>query len=378
MKIGVMLQSLHHSGGIGTYTRHIVKNLLALDKKNEYILIYPSFRTNQAKKSFGLYSNYENCTEVLSPASIPHYWDHVVVPRIAKKHGVDLLFNPYESIPLRGNFRKIFVLHNSERFIMPEVFWFSERYTGRLRMKALMRAADCIISVSHKVAEELVQATGLPESKFRVVHNAAGEEFQPVRDVATLERIREKYRLPNDFVLFVGRIYPQKNFAGLLEAFKHTIDRIPHQLVVAGDTHPKLKHGLDLIEKLNLRDRVQSVGWVGHDDLPALYSLATCFIIPSFHESCSVALLEALSCGCPVIASNAGGNPEVVGEAALLVDPANTIEIKDAMLKVLSDADLRQRLAQAGLARAQEFSWAKSAAQTLKVFYEFSGRIPLA
>jgi glycosyltransferase involved in cell wall biosynthesis len=370
-----MLQSLHHFGGIGTYTRHIVKHLLALDKENEYVFFYPSFK--QGRKFFGLYKNYENCTEVLSSSLIPimHYWDQISVPFLAKKYGIDVLFNPYESIPVRGNFRKIFVLHNSERFIMPEVFWYSERYTGRLRMQALMRAADCIISVSHKVAEDLMQMTGLPQSKFRVVHNAPGEEFQPIKDTATHALVREKYRLPHDFVLFVGRIYPQKNFSGLLEAFHLIAHKVPHQLVVAGGTHPKFKLDSDLIQKLNLKDRIQFVGWVGHEDLPALYNLATCLVIPSFHESCSVALLEALSCGCPVIASKTGGNPEVVGDAALLVDPANPVEISDTILKVLADADLRQRLAQAGLVRAQEFSWEKSAAKTLKVFSEFSGRV---
>jgi glycosyltransferase involved in cell wall biosynthesis len=368
----VMLQSLHHRGGIGTYTRHIVNHLLKLDRENEYVLIYPSFRTNEAKKSFGSYRAYANCTEVLTPRSIPHYWDHVVVPRVAKQYGIDVVFNPYESIPVRGPFRKVFVLHNSERFIMPEVFWFSERYTGRLRMQVLMKAADCVISVSHKVAGDLMKATGLPRSKFRIVHNAPGPEFQPVKDQATLDAVRAKYRLPAEFVLFVGRVYAQKNFIGLVKAFHLLAGQVPHQLVVAGETHPKFKDDPQLIERLGLQERVQFIGWVGHDDLPALYSLATCLVIPSFHESCSVALLEALACGCPVVASKTGGNPEVAADAALLVDPANPVEMKDAILRVLGDPAIQQRLSQAGMVRAREFSWEKSAARTLDIISEFA------
>lgn len=373
MKIGVMLQSLHHFGGIGTYTRHIVKHLLELDRENQYVLIYPSFRTNQARASFGRYRGYQNCTEVLSPVSVPHVWDHVLVPRIARRYGVDVLFNPYESIPLWGRFRKVFVLHNSERFIMPEVFWLSERYTGWLRMKAMMKAADYIISVSHKVAADLVAATGLPRSRLRVVHNAAGEEFRPVTDPATLEGVRVKYRLPREFVLFVGRIYSQKNFAGMLDAFHRIAGDVPHDLVVAGEAHPKFKRGLQAPQARQLEGRVRFIGWVGHEDLPALYTLATCFVIPSFHESCSVALLEALSCGCPVVASRTGGNPEVAAEAALFVDPADAGDIARAMRMVLLDPDLQRRLSQAGLARSREFSWERSAAETLRIFHDLGG-----
>ena len=167
----------------------------------------------------------------------------------------------------------------------------------------------------------IVKATGLSKAKFRVVHNAPAEQFRPIQDEAQRAIIKEKYRLPDDFILFVGGIYPSKNFRGLLEAFRLVARDLPHTLVVAGNTRWKSAQDMRLIDDLGLTERVQRLGWVSQEDLPVLYNLATCFVIPSFHESCSVALLEALACGCPVIASQVCGNPEVAEDAALFVDP---------------------------------------------------------
>jgi glycosyltransferase involved in cell wall biosynthesis len=372
MRIGIMLQSLHHFGGIGTYTRHIVQHLLNIDKENEYVIIYPSF--GKSHTSFGKYKGFDNATEVLSESLIPHayYWDHFVVPGVARKHGIDLIFNPFLSVPLRGNFKKVFVAHGCEWFIMPEVFWFTARYSGRLIMQAIMKAADIVISVSQNVADELVKATKLPKEKFRVIYNAPGEEFRPVKDETILKLAKEKYCLPDDFILFVGGIYPTKNFGGLIQAFHRVAHDIPHTLVVAGNTRWKSQRDMRLIHDLVLEDRVQCIGWISHEDLPSLYTLATCFIIPSFHESCSVALLEALSCGCPVIASHAGGNPEVVGDAALLVDPHSVRDIKEAILKVVATPELRRELAKKALVRAENFSWEKCARETLQIFADLA------
>jgi glycosyltransferase involved in cell wall biosynthesis len=372
MRIAIMLQSIRHLGGIGVYTQHIVDEMLALDRKREYVLLYPSF--GQSHKELGRYHAYENVTEVLSKSLVPHgyYWDHMVVPRVARRYGIDLLFNPFNSISLVGNFKKIFVIHGTEWFIMPEVFWWSARLTGRWRMTAMMKAADIIISVSHNVADEIVKATGLPKEKFRVIHNAPGENFRPIPDEAQRAFIKEKYRLPDDFFLFVGGIYPTKNFGRLVQAFRLVARDIPHTLVVAGHMRWKSAQDMRLIDDLGLADRVQILGWVSQEDLPALYNLATCFVIPSLHESCSVALLEALACGCPVIASRVGGNPEVADDAALFVNPRNITEIKDAILQVAGDADLRHQLARKALARAQHFSWKKSALETLHIFDEFN------
>lgn len=370
MRVAITLQSLHHFGGIGIYTQQIVKHLLELDKKNEYVLIFPSF--GQAHKSLGWYREYPNATEILTRSLFPHgyYWDHFVVPHIAKRFQADLVFNPFISVPLFGNFKKVFVVHGCEWFLMPEVFWFAERMAGKFRMKLFMSLADRVISVSKQISMELIRGTGLPADKFRVVHNAAAEQFKPVTDAATLKLIKAKYNLPAEYVLFVGGIYPQKNFGALLEAFAAVLPATSHHLVVAGDLRWKSAGDYRKIKQLKLNGRVRMLGWVSQEDLPAIYSLATCFVLPSLYESCSVALLEAVSCGCPIVASNTGGNPEVLGDAGILVDPANTPELTSALSRILFDANLRNRLSRKAADRAKHFGWQKAAAETLRVFEE--------
>lgn len=370
MRIGMTLQSFLHAGGIGIYTREIVKHLLELDKTNEYVFFYPSF--GQSHRSLGQFKHFPNVTEVLSRSLVPHghYWDHLVVPREAKKYGIDILFNPYQSVPLRGDFKKVLILHNSEWFVMPEVFWLTERLTGALRMKAVMRAADRIISVSNAVTQDCVWATGICASKFKTIYHGVGDEFKRITDETKLRSIKDKYHLPDKFILFVGGIYPQKNFGGLIQAFSFVAREAPHQLVVAGTARWKCKDDLELINEKGLENRVQLLGWVNPEDLPALYTLADCFVYPSFYEGFGLCLIEANACGCPVVAAFTGALPEVAQDAAVLIDPKNIVEMKEAILKVLSDAALRQDLVEKGLKRAKDFTWDRCASETLRIFHE--------
>jgi glycosyltransferase involved in cell wall biosynthesis len=156
----------------------------------------------------------------------------------------------------------------------------------------------------------------------------------------------------------------------LLRAFYGLVKDVPHRLVVAGHNRWSTSEDMRLVEELGLEDRIDFLGWVDHDDLPALYNLATCFLIPSLFESCSVALVEAMSCGCPVIGANTGGNPEVVQDAAILLDPMDTSGLETAIRRVIADRALRDDLASRGLRRAADFGWDKSAARTLALLHE--------
>ena len=284
MRIAIPLQSLRYQGGIATYTQEIVSRMIEMDRGNHYILIYPTFE--KAREDYGRYRHVQHVTEVLTGALVPigHYWTQAVVPGVARRNRADIVFNPWLSIPLYGKYKKVFVMHNCEWYNMPEVFWFTERLWGRPRMTAYMKAADIVISVSQKVADVLADATGLPPSRFRVIHNAAGDNFRPIDDPGELARVKQKYGLADDFLLFVGAIYPQKNFGTLLRAFHGLVKDVPHRLVVAGHNRWSTSEDMRLVKELGLEDRVDFLGWVGHDDLPALYNLATCFLIPSLFE----------------------------------------------------------------------------------------------
>jgi glycosyltransferase involved in cell wall biosynthesis len=376
MRIGIMLRCLEYRGGIATYTQQLIRHMVERDRANEYVLFYPWFE--RARRRAGAFAHLEHVSEVVtrSPVPLVHYWDQVTVPQAARKHGVDVLFNPFISIPVLGQFRKVFVMHNCEWYNMPEVFPPIERMWGRPRMDACMRAADRIISVSGRVADELIARTGIPAGKFRVIHNAPAAGFRPVQDAAALRAARERLGLPEQFLLFVGGIYPQKNFSAVLRAFAAVKDDIPHDLVVAGMMRWKTGPEERLLRELDLGTRIRMLGWTSQDDLVALYNLATCFVIPSYFESCSVALLEAMACGCPVIASDAGGNPEVVAGAALLHHPDDTAGLTAAIRRIVSEPALRQSLSTRGVERSHAFGWEKTARETLGVIEELRPAAP--
>ena len=142
---------------------------------------------------------------------------------------------------------------------------------------------------------------------------------------------------------------------------------MPHNLVVAGYSGWGCEEEFAQIEHLNLKDRVQFVDWVDQGDLAAFYNLAALFVYPSFYEAFGIPLLEAMACGCPIVASHTGAIPEIAGDAACLVDPRDAKSIADGMHRVLKDGDFRSDMISKGLRRAKQFSWQKCAAKTLEV-----------
>jgi len=198
------------------------------------------------------------------------------------------------------------------------------------------------------------------------------EKFKVETDCDRLAQTRAKYHLPERFILFVGRLYPQKNFATLARAFAIVKDQIPHRLIVAGQPRFKFEGELNLLRELGIGDRVNFLHYVPNDELPVIYNLADCFVYPSFYESFGLAQLEAMGCGCPVIGANAGAIPEVTGGAAMLFDPHSPQELSQAILKVTCEPEVRRNLVERGLARVREFTWDRTARETLAVFRELA------
>jgi glycosyltransferase involved in cell wall biosynthesis len=371
MRIAITLQSLDPTwGGIGIYTEQIVRHLLQIDQSNEYVLIYPGF--GAARSRLGQFQRkYDNVTEVETSSSrlpIGTYWDQVIVPPVAKAHRPDLLFNPFWSVPMRGDYKKVIIMHAVELHTMPSTFDLRQRLQWLLRDFVLTRAVDTIISISHLMARDLITYLKLPPEKIRTIYHGVGEHFQIVKDEARLAYARSEYRLPDRFILFVGFLYPQKNFGSLLRAFHKIAGQIPHDLVVAGRPRWKFQEELVLMEQLGLKDRVRFLYFVAHDELPLIYNLADCFVCPSFYEAFGLAGVEAMACGCPVAASNAAALPEVLGDAALLFDPHDPDAIADALLTLLNDQEVRRSYIDKGLVRARRYSWDRCARETLQLF----------
>jgi alpha-1,3-rhamnosyl/mannosyltransferase len=184
-----------------------------------------------------------------------------------------------------------------------------------------------------------------------------------------VEAVRRRYEVPQAFILYVGINKPHKNLARLVAAFAQLAVQIPDvALVLAGRPDPRYDDAQRAVTEFGIAGRVRFIGDVAQADLPALYSSAACFAFPSLYEGFGLPVLEAMACGTPVVCSNAGSLPEVVGDAAIQVPPQDVHALAAALMVILQDGRLWTRLHRAGLVRAQAFTWERTARETLRVY----------
>jgi glycosyltransferase involved in cell wall biosynthesis len=224
--------------------------------------------------------------------------------------------------------------------------------------------------VSHSTARDVETFLGVPHDRLRVVPLGVAPVFRP-QSAEVVAELRRRLELPDRFCLFVSTIEPRKNLPVLLDAWSHLEHRVP--LVVVGSTGWRAR---EIEAKLDrARGDVQRLGTVARRDLPALYSAADCLCHPSWYEGFGLPPLEAMACGTPVVVSDRSSLPEVVGDAGLLVDPADPDAWTAALERVLGDRELRNDLRRRGRARAASFTWTRTAKETWRVLEEAAGRV---
>ena len=359
MNIGIMVRTIDEKQGIGIYTINLLDNMLSLDKENKYVLFY--YNTNY----FDRYSSYPSVTRELVTAGNKLLWDQFAIPRAARKYKLDIIFNTKFSVPLFSPCPTAMVMHGSEWFVYPKHYKASDIRYQKIMMKIYLKRASLILSVSDRAKLDMIKYAGGDPGKFRTVHLAANDRFMRLTDEKEFRNIKEKYGLPDTFLLWVGRIYPGKNVGALLEAFKRIMGDIPHKLMLVGGLRWDYENELRLINSPELKGRVTLLDWVDPEDLPAFYSMASAFVFPSWYESCPAPPWEAMGCGCPVVTTKGGGTPEVVGDAAYFVDPSDPRDIGEGILRVINDRELREALIIKGHEQLKKFTWEKCARETL-------------
>jgi glycosyltransferase involved in cell wall biosynthesis len=350
-------------GGVKVYTKRLLPLLFSYGSRHHFVLIY------QNSKLLGTYAQYKNVEEVAVGLPGTVTWDQLAVPWVARQKRLDLIFNPKFTIPFFTKAKTMFVLHGSEWFVIPEHFLKHDQWYFNLFVPLYCRHSDAFAAVSNAVKADVVKHTGVDARKVFPIHNGFDPDiFQPVRDPVRLSAVREKYKLPERFILWCGQIESRKNIARLLRAFASIRNDVPHQLVLAGEQRWSTRAELQVMEDLQLQDRVYFPGWIQHGDLPAVYSLADLFAFPSLYEGFGIPLIEAMACGCPVVAADTCAAPEVLDGSGWLVDPLSVEDIAAGMKKVLFDPQLRAAMVAKGLERSKAFSWDQCAKQVLAVF----------
>jgi glycosyltransferase involved in cell wall biosynthesis len=289
----------------------------------------------------------------------PVLWKHVALPAALWRDHIDVFHSPTGTLPLIAPCEQVVTVH--DLFAVIEPAWFSQRMAAQLRarQRRACHAARAVIAVSERTRTDVIERFGVPEGKVRVVHNGVDHDrFKPV--AVDAQAIARAYGVRFPFILCVGSLMPWRNAPGLLRA----ASRLKMGLLFVGrdiwGTDPTQR-----IAEHNGWGWARFAGYVADADLPRLYSAASVFAYPSLYEGFGIPPLEAMACGTPVVASTRGALPEVLGDAALLVDPTDEDALAQALQAAASDrGDLRRR----GLERAARYSWQHAAGETLAIY----------
>jgi glycosyltransferase involved in cell wall biosynthesis len=251
---------------------------------------------------------------------------------------------------------------------------------ARAQMWSAARRSDCILTVSEASKRDILHLFNVPPEKIVVVYNAIDSHFSVAPSEDAVARVRERYQLDHKFVLYVGNIKPHKNLVRLIEAF-HELRRGELEdlkLLIIGDQISKLPSLRRAVHRHKLHKQVRFLGYVADDQLAILYRLASVFVFPSLYEGFGLPPLEAMASGTPVVASNVSSLPEVVGDAAVLVNPYDVDAIVEGLARVLTDPVLAADMSRKGIERAREFSWERSVAKTWAVYQTIAGKASTA
>ena len=361
IRVGINCRDLSKDGG-GT-KRYLLDILKSLNSgKHEGYKFYIIHNSREYEKYFHRFK--ETFVNVKSKL----VFDYLYIPFWCKKNNFDILFSPKNVIPFLVNSKKVVTIHDLAYF-MPEFNAYLPY--DALYMKSMIKnsckRADVIIAVSENTKKDIVSILGTNEEKIKVIHSGVSNEFNIMKNKDILNEVRKKYQLNKEFILFTGGITPRKNVVRLIKAFNQISDKIPHELVLTGARGWNNKKENELIEQ---NDKIKKLGFVPDEDMPILYNLADIFVYPSLYEGFGLPPLEAMACGCPVIASNASSIPEVVGDAGMMIDPYDVSGLAKAMYEVSTNDELRGELIKRGLDRAKQFSWEKCVRECLIVFEE--------
>ena len=306
----------------------------------------------------------------------PRLWTHLRLSWEVTRRAPDVLFVPAHVLPIAHPARTVVTIHDLGYLHHPEAHTRGARYYLEWSTRFNARQASHIIADSESTRRDLLHHYGVPAGRISVVYPGGGTTDPSVVDPGDLSRVKKRYGLPAKYLLYVGTIQPRKNLERLLEAYAllaQSNEGDDLGLVIAGKKGWLFEGIYRRATELGLGERVVFPGYVETNDLPALMSAATAFVLPSLYEGFSLPVLEAMSYGTPVICSNVSALPEVVGDAAWLVDPLNVGELAEAMRRVASDEKLRGDLRQRGFEQAARFSWDRCAREVLDVI-EMVGR----
>jgi glycosyltransferase involved in cell wall biosynthesis len=372
MRIGIdcrRILDLKHNqaAGVGYYTYYLIKNLLKIDKTNQYFLFLYDARINlddlkQDNVQIVYFPGLENI------GKIPFFYHHWFIPHILKLYRLDLYHNPAYVIPFFYFGKSVITIHDMAYYKNPAWFPGHQFFNTRILTPFSIWKAKKIIAVSESTKKDTIKYFKVKKVKIKVIL----EGIDDYCNIAVDEnKIDDKLKFSSPYFLALGTLEPRKNLVRLIQSFDKFLQENPDsnfKLVLAGKKGWKYEPIFEAIKALKLEDKVIWVGYVTLPEKIFLLRHAYCLVFPSLYEGFGLPILEAMNMGVSVVTSNVSSIPEIVIDNAVLIEPEDVESIKDGLNKIYRNQELRQKLIERGRGIARHFTWEKSAQKTLELF----------
>lgn len=367
----VMGRILDQDDGLGVYSLNLLRSMMEQDPDTHYAILL------KTDKNADLFKEYPNAETVVLSTKSKTIWDQFSVPAAAKRLHADIIFNPKFSIPFFTKIDCAFVLQGSDWYVNPQNYeWWDNLYI-RLTLPLYIMKAKKLLAISQSTVDDLLKHIRFKREKATVTYASVSSHFTTERDESALARFKDRYKLPEHFILTVARAYhtghpnlppyPGGNNERLLQGYlKYRQQGGDIPLVVVGYKIKEylLQRGFTDADLNN----VHFTGFISHDEIYKAYQLADSFILATLCESFGFPIVEAFASGCPAIVPSTCASPEVAGDAARLIDPFSVDDIANALNELSSSNEVRLRMRERGLERAKQLSWHEVARRTLEVF----------
>jgi len=366
VRIGIDARKLRDFG-IGTYIRNLLRQLARLDRETEFVL-FCAPGDSQALASLG--ENFRTVTETAGNYSLAEQWR---IPVALRREGVTLFHAPHYVLPPLVGCRSVVTIHDCIHLMFPQYLPSRLAFAyAQVSIVTASRRATRVLTVSESSKRDILRFVDLNPEKIDVIYNGYDERFAVEPREEDVVRVRERYQLHDEFVLYAGNVKPHKNLERLIDAFclvrNRGLDNL--KLVLMGDEISKYASLRRAVHRHQLHKYVRFLGYLPEETLAVMYRLAGVFAFPSLYEGFGLPPLEAMASGTPVVTSNVSSLPEVAGDAAVLVNPYDPEAIADGIYQVLTDEQLRRGLRQRGIARARQFSWEDAARRVREIYQQ--------
>jgi len=373
MNIGISTSVIQRGQtGVAQYVFALLRALLALDHNHR-------FSAFVLKGDLPLFKDFNGALDLVPvPECFRHpvaniAWHQTILPRLARQRRLDVLHVPSYRRLLRSRpCALVATIHDLAPFHVTGKYDPLRMFYGRVVVKRLAQRQHSIIAISRNTARDIFRFFDVPRDRVRVIYNGLDHQrFQPPANPVLYDEARRHWKITAPFFLYVSRLeHPGKNHVRLITAFDRfkTATGSDWQLVFAGKNWGGAEAIHQAIRQSPFRDNIRCLGFVSDAELPSLYHAATACVYPSLYEGFGMPPVEAMACGCPVLCSDRGALGEVIGDAALILDPEDTHDLARKLRAMASDTALRERLRERGLRHARRYDWAETAAATLDVY----------